>query len=174
MVVGRLFRVFAVTAALGFVAVAAMAQGENFITNADFEDDLWDPWVSYGPVTEDISKKADAHTGNAAMMATIPEAGANFWDAGIQYKPDIFFAKDTDYTWAMFMKADVDIEVNIKPELGMDPWTAYGEKRAQLTGEYQEFFTEFNVGGADVVPASLTLHVQFGKAVIWLDDARWY
>jgi hypothetical protein len=74
----------------------------------------------------------------------------------------------------MFFKSDPPVRVNIKPELGADPWTAYGENQVQLTEEYQEFWTEWNVGGSDVVPASLTLHVQFDAATIWMDDVRWY
>ena len=74
----------------------------------------------------------------------------------------------------MFFKSDPSVTVNIKPELGVDPWNALGEQQVQVTEEYQEFWTEFNVGGNDVVPASLTLHVQFDAATIWMDDVRWY
>ena len=173
MGVGKYARLMGVAGAFALLATLAGAQ-DNMVTNADFENGVLDPWSSYGPVTLEMAARADAHSGTEAMMATVPGPGANFWDAGIQWKPDIFFAKNTDYTWAMFFKSDPPVRVNIKPELGVDPWTAFGENQVQLTEEYQEFWTEWDVGGNDIVPASLTLHVQFDQATIWMDDVRWY
>ncbi|MBT3269318.1 hypothetical protein HN371_19385 [Candidatus Poribacteria bacterium] len=164
----------AAAVAVSLAITIAGAQEENLVTNADFEDELLDPWGNYGPITVELADKADAHTGTEAMKITVAAAGVNFWDAGVQFSDNIFFAKNTDYTWAMFFKSDPPVRVNIKPELGADPWTAYGENQVQLTEEYQEFWTEWNVGGSDVVPASLTLHVQFDAATIWMDDVRWY
>ena len=128
---------------------------------------LW-PWKDAATSTAPVSSSPKL------PVITVAAAGVNFWDAGVQFSDNIFFAKNTDYTWAMFFKSDPPVRVNIKPELGADPWTAYGENQVQLTEEYQEFWTEWNVGGSDVVPASLTLHVQFDAATIWMDDVRWY
>lgn len=169
----RYARLVSAVAACALVASTAGAQ-DNLVTNADFENGVLDPWRSYGPVTVELAAKADAHTGTEAMKAVVPGPGANFWDAGIQFDDDIFFAKNTDYTWAMFFKSDPPVLVNIKPELGVDPWNGFGETQVQVTEEYQEFWTEWNVGGNDIVPASLTLHVQFDAATIWMDDVRWY
>ncbi len=154
------------------VAGTAFAQ-ENMIQNAGFEDGVLEPWSIYpGGTAHEIDK--DAHTGGHALKIDIAAPGANFWDAGLQYKPDgTVFEDGIDYTWAFFAKSDPPVEINIKPELAVDPWTAYGEVRANLTEEYQEFWTEWKVEVA-VEPAALTLHIQFDKAALWFDDARWY
>ncbi len=164
----------AAAAAFGLAVTVGVAQEENLVTNPDFENGVLDPWRSYGPITVELADKADAHTGTEAMKITVPGPGANFWDSGVQFDDNIFFPKNTDYTWAMFFKSDPPVSVNIKPELGVDPWNAFGETQVQVTEEYQEFWTEWNVGGSDIVPASLTLHVQFDAATIWMDDVRWY
>ena len=154
------------------VAGTAFAQ-ENMIQNAGFEDGVLEPWSVYGDAAAPNIDK-DAHTGAHALKIEVQAPGANFWDAGLQYKPDhVIFEDGIDYTWAFFAKSDPPVEINIKPELAVDPWTAYGDKRANLTEEYQEFWTEWNVQ-AVVQPAALTLHIQFGKATLWFDDARWY
>lgn len=160
--------------ALAVLAAAgtAFAQ-ENMIQNAGFEDGVLDPWSAYGDAATSVVKK-DVHSGGHALKVDVPGPGANFWDAGLQYKPaGVVFEDGIDYTWAFFAKSDPPVEINIKPELAVDPWTAYGDKRAFLTEEYQEFWTEWTVP-ADVNPAALTLHIQFDKASLWFDDARWY
>ncbi len=154
------------------VAGTAFAQ-ENMIQNAGFEDGVMEPWSVYGAAAANIVKN-DVHSGDYALKIDIPAPGANFWDSGLQYKPaGVVFEDGIDYTWAFFAKSDPPVEINIKPELAVDPWTAYGDKRAFLTEEYQEFWTEWTVP-APVNPAALTLHIQFDQASLWFDDARWY
>ncbi|MDA1191576.1 MAG: carbohydrate binding domain-containing protein [Candidatus Poribacteria bacterium] len=174
----RIRNVLAVLMATFISVVTAYAADDivNLVENGDFENGGYAPFVSYGPVTLALTKqKADAHTGSDALTADIPGPGANFWDAGIQYnrQPDVIFEKGVEYTWAFFMKADPPVRINIKPELGVDPWVAYGERQVDVTDEYQEFVTTWTAGVA-VVPASLTLHVQFGKSTLYMDDVRWY
>ena len=144
---------------------------ENLIQNPGFEEGVVDPWTSYGAV--ELSVTNDAYDGDFALEAKVLEKGANFWDSGVQYHPDISFAANTTYTWALFFKSDPPVEINMKPELAADPWTGYGESRQNLTSDWAEYYVEFTPD-ADVNPASLTLHVAFDVATIWIDNARWY
>ncbi|GIX06718.1 MAG: hypothetical protein KatS3mg115_1121 [Candidatus Poribacteria bacterium] len=163
--------------ALGLVAAAYAAETpENLIPNWGFEDGVVAPWTAYGQAVLSMADKQDAFAGSEALKIEVAAAGVNFWDSGVQYKgagENIFFEGGVQYTWAFFMKADPPVRINIKPELAVDPWTGYGEKQVDVTDEYQEFWTTWQTP-ADVVPASLTLHVAFNAATLWMDEVRWY
>jgi hypothetical protein len=158
---------------LALAAGIGLAAPANLIQNGgDFEKGL-DPWVTYGNCQMALGKKADAFEGSGVAFVTVPAKGANFWDAGVQYRPNITFKKNTLYTWAMLFKAPEPKRINIKPELGVDPWTGYGEKMVTVTQDWQEYWTEWQTA-IDVVPASLTLHVQDSAINFWMDAVRWY
>ena len=154
-----------------FVTATAAAQ-DNMLDNSNFEDGF-EPWTGYGKATLSIDNER-AYEGSASLRAVVEEAGANFWDSGIQYKPeDLSFKGGTLQTWAFFAQSDPPVEINIKPEKAADPWTGYGAQRVNLTVEWAEYWVEFTPD-EEVAPASLTLHVAFEPSSIWLDHVRWY
>ncbi|MDE0020026.1 MAG: carbohydrate binding domain-containing protein [Candidatus Poribacteria bacterium] len=158
------------TAAL-MIAGTAAAQ-DNMLDNPSFEDGF-DPWTGYGTATLSIDNER-AYEGSASLRAVVAEAGANFWDSGIQYKPEgLSFDAGTLHTWAFFAQSDPPVEINIKPEKAADPWTGYGAKVVNLTADWMEYWVEYTPD-EDVSPASLTLHVAFEPSTIWLDHVRWY
>ena len=157
--------------ALAFGLVWTGAAQENLLENSSFEETI-DPWSAYNA---ELSHDNDnAYEGSSSLRAAVAEAGANFWDSGVQYKPEgLSFAGSTLHTWAFFAKSDPPVEINIKPELAANPWTAYAQQRANLTADWTEYYVEF-MPDAEVSPASLTLHVGFAPASIWLDHVRYY
>ena len=169
----QIVRRAALALAACFALAAAAQEPVNMIENPGFEEGVLDPWSVYGGMPTTVERD-NAHTGRHSLRVDVAAPGANFWDSGVQYKPDgTVFEAGIEYTWAFFAKSDPPVEINIKPELAVDPWTAHGARRAFLTEEYQEFWTEWTVPAA-VNPAALTLHIQFDKSTLWFDDARWY
>lgn len=171
----HLWKIAAVAVCFVFASAAMGEDPVNMIENPGFEDGVLQPWNKYGAnaVTSIVGNR-DVHTGKRALRIDVAGPGENFWSAGLQYKPPgVVFEDGVLYTWSFFAKSDPPVEVNLKPELAQDPWTGFGAKRAFLVEEYQEYWTEWTPPN-DVNPASLTLHVQFDKSTIWIDDARWY
>ena len=151
--------------------VAASAQ-DNLISNGDFEAGTTDPWGVYGDAALMLDE-GDAFAGSASLKVEVNSVGANCWDAGLQYNVDVTFTGGTLYTWAAFVKSEGSKEINWKPELAADPWTAYGEQYLTMSADWTEYFVEFTPE-ADVAPASLTMHIQAGDEDFWIDNARWY
>ncbi|GIX06719.1 MAG: hypothetical protein KatS3mg115_1122 [Candidatus Poribacteria bacterium] len=164
-------RWIAVVAALALSGSMALAQ-ENMLRNGGLEDGVVDPWISYGQATLSVTSD-NVYEGSFALQVEVPAAGANFWDSGVQYQEGVVFEAGTTYTWAFFAKADHTVNINIKPELAQDPWTGYGEHQVELTTDWQEFYATWTPDTL-VQPASLTLHVAFDAATLWIDAARWY
>ena len=151
----------------------AYAAPKNLVPNGDFEDGTTQPWSFYGQAALSSTKKGEGHDGSRAMLVQVNAVGVNFWGSGVQYNKAITFTKNTQYTWAMFFKGDKGRRVNVKPELSVDPWTAYGEKMMTITPEWAEYYVEFKPA-VDVVPSSLTLHIAEVMVNFWMDDVRWY
>ncbi|MBM3215629.1 hypothetical protein FJZ36_12025 [Candidatus Poribacteria bacterium] len=154
-------------------SVAANAAEKNLVPNPDFEDGTVAPWHTYGDASITPAKKADARAGKGAALVTVNAKGVNFWDSGVQYNAGITFTKNVQYTWAIFFRADKDRRINMKPELSVDPWTAYGEAQKNVTTEWAEYYVQFKPN-VDVVPASLTLHIAEVPVNFYMDDVRWY
>lgn len=161
------------TVAASLLALNVQAAPKNLVPNGDFEDGTTAPWSFYGQAALSTSKKGEGNNGSRAMLVQVNAVGANFWDSGIQYNKAIDFKKNTQYTWAMFFKAEKARQINVKPELSVDPWTAYGEKMMNVTTDWAEYYVEFKPA-VDVVPASLTLHIAAATVNFLMDDARWY
>jgi hypothetical protein len=163
---------------IGFVGLSPThAQpGVNELTNGNFEEgpgmplDTWAPqtWNIYGTHTvEVVSELTGAAVpegpaeGKYCLHITIPAAGANFWDAGLQNNPYVF-KKGKKYTLSAFFKCKSGtLQLNMKPEMGVDPWTGYGERQITMTDKWQEFSTTTPVFNEDVNPGSLTFHIAF-------------
>ena len=159
---------------LWWAALSGAQEAENILQNGDFEDGIVNPWTSYGPVQiEVVGKKAEPIEGDFCLHVTVLQKGANFWDAGVQYR-NLVFEKGKKYTLAVFMKAKKPMNVNLKPELAQNPWTGYGEKMVWVTEEWGEFHTTTPVMPVTVNPAQITFHVAFDANEIWMDYVRFY
>ena len=165
---------------VGFSPVIAQ-DGENLLDNGGFETGDMTSWGTYGPVTAEV---VDVLAGAAvpdvpiegayALRLEIATAGANFWDAGLQHTGHVF-EQGKHYTLSAFLKMESgEVNINFKPELGQDPWTAYGEQQFTLTEEWTEYSITGPVIGANVDPATITFHIQFAPAVYWIDGVRFY
>jgi hypothetical protein len=161
---------------------AHSAEVENILQNGGFEDGVVDPWATYGDVTIEVVKSLknadideDPIEGKNALYITVNSKGANFWDAGLQYR-NLTFEKGKKYTLAAFLKLrkNIVLNINFKPELAQDPWTGYGEQQFTMTPEWQEFHITTPEFAADVAPAEITFHIAFDEAEFWIDNVRFF
>jgi hypothetical protein len=154
---------------------------ENLLDNGGFETGDMSPWSIYGPHTQEVVTELTGATvpeapieGRYALHITIPEAGVNFWDAGLQHSGHVF-EEGKKYTLSAFLKSKSgDLQINFKPELGEDPWTGYGSQSFTMTEEWTEFSTTTPVFTEDVIPATITFHIQYAAGDFWVDGVRFY
>jgi hypothetical protein len=112
----------------------------------------------------------DAIEGSYCLHVTVPGAGANFWDVGLQHPGHVFEAGKS-YTLSTWFKSKAGpLEINIKPELGASPWTGYGSQRVTITEEWAEYVVNTGVMDADVDPATLTYHIAFAPGDFLVDN----
>jgi len=164
------------------IAFIANAQEiKNLLANGNFEDGIVDPWTTYGnvkvEVVKDIKKAAIDEKiieGDYCLHVTVLSKGANFWDAGIQHTKHVFEAGKA-YTLSAYLKsAKGNLQINFKPELAQDPWTAYGDRIFVMTEKWKQFTTSTPVIPNKVDPASITFHVAFDVGEFWMDDVKFY
>ena len=166
---------------IGFMGLSPCHAQENMLTNGGFEDGVPDPFTQYGGATLEVVQKLDGAAvsekpieGDNALHITVPNAGANFWDFGLQYGGFVF-ETGKKYTLSAFLKSkEGDLQINFKPELGEDPWTGYGAQAFTMTEEWQEFSVTTPVFTEDVNPATLTWHIGYTPGDFWIDSVRWY
>ena len=166
---------------IGFMGPNPSQAQENILVNGGFEDGVMAPWSTYGPVTTEVVEKLDGAAvsekpieGDYALHIVVPEAGANFWDAGLQNAGHTFEA-GKKYTLSAFLKSkEGDLQINFKPELGEDPWTGYGDQAFTMTEEWTEFSITTPVFTENVNPATITFHIQYAAGDFWVDSVRWY
>jgi hypothetical protein len=155
----------------------------NILTNGGFEDGVMDPWSTYGDfvttaevvqVLEGAAIPEDPIEGSSCLHITVSDAGANFWDAGLQNAGYVFEA-GKKYTLSVFLKSKSGtLDINLKPERGADPWEGYGDQVFTITEEWAEYNVTTPVIDADVDPASITFHIAFTAGDFWVDGARFY
>ncbi|HGE70582.1 TPA: hypothetical protein ENX78_07090 [Candidatus Poribacteria bacterium] len=164
------------------IAFIANAQEiKNLLANGNFEDGIVDPWTTYGnvkvEVVKDIKKAAIDEKiieGDYCLHVMVLSKGANFWDAGIQHTKHVFEAGKA-YTLSAYLKsAKGNLQINFKPELAQDPWTAYGDRIFVMTEKWKQFTTSTPVIPNKVDPASITFHVAFDVGEFWMDDVKFY
>ena len=153
---------------------------ENLIKNGGFEEKM-EGWSTYGDVKTSVETKLAGATikdepieGKRALFISIAAPGDNFWSSGLQHK-DHTFEKGKKYTLAAFLKMKKGtMKINFKPELQVDPWTKIAESKFDMTEEWTEFHVTSPKLNKDVVPASITFHIAFGKAEFWMDNVRFF
>ncbi|MGB2864569.1 MAG: carbohydrate binding domain-containing protein, partial [Sedimentisphaerales bacterium] len=153
------------------------AQAVNLMTNGGFEDGVPDPWTMYdntgGGATMEVVGD-DAVEGSSSLHIVVPTAGANFWDVGLSQAGFVFEA-GKNYTLSAFLKCtEGTLDVNFKPERGADPWEGYGDQVITITDQWVEYSVTTPVISADVDPATITFHIGFAAAELWLDNVRFY
>ena len=149
--------------------------------NGGFEDGSTAPWTIYGAGSIEVTRNLRGAVipegpieGRYALHVTVNEAGANFWDTGLQHTGHVFEAGEA-YTLAAFLKSkEGPLEINFKPELAVDPWTGYGAKIFTMSEEWEEYYVTTPRMPADVNPASLTFHIGFTKGEFWMDGVRFF
>ncbi|MBN2131963.1 MAG: carbohydrate binding domain-containing protein [Sedimentisphaerales bacterium] len=160
----------------GFMgASSSYAQGDpvNLLVNGGFEDGVVNPWGVYGSATGEVVEE-DPIEGKNCLHVTVSAAGANIWDSGLtQRLPS--FEKGKKYTFSAFVKCDQDTwRISFKPELPVDPYTAYGEQTFTVTDEWTEYSTTTPVFADNVDPAGIAIHIAARAGEFWLDGARFY
>ena len=156
-------------------------QAGNKLVNGGFEDGVVDPWNIYGPATgEVVTELVGAAVpegvieGAYCLYVDLPEATANFWEAGLQPEGEVFEA-GKKYTISAFLKSKQGtLEINFKPELAEDPWTGYGEQMMTITEEWAEYSVTTPVFAEDTSPAGFTFHIGSAVGGFWVDAVRFY
>ena len=179
-------RVIWLTAVLliGFVGFGPSyaAEGDNLLANGGFETGNEAGWGGYGDhtraVVQDLVGAAvpgGPIEGSYCLHVTVPTAGTNFWDAGLQTWQGNTFEAGKHYTLSAYFKSKSGpLQINFKPELGQDPWTAYGEQMMDITEEWVEYSVITPVFSADTSPSSVTWHIAAQAGEFWVDGVRWY
>jgi hypothetical protein len=153
----------------------------NLLVNGGFEDGVIEPWSTYGNVTmELVSELMDAAVpeapieGGSCLYIVVPEAGVNFWDAGLQHSEHVF-ETGKKYTLSAFLKSKSGpLDINFKPELAADPWTGFGSQAFTITEEWAEYNVTTPVMTEDVNPAAITFHIAYAPGEFWIDGVRFY
>jgi len=163
--------------------------GVNILTDGGFEDGVATPLNTWAPLTWNLYGTGSLQVvteltgaavpeapieGKYCLHVTVPTAGANFWDVGLQHAGHTFQA-GKKYTLSAFCKCKQGtLRINFKPELAQDPWTAYGEQQFTMTEEWKEYSVTTPVFATDTTPGSITFHIAFAAAEFWMDGVRFY
>ncbi len=169
---------------IGFVVLSpshAQDEVENILINGGFEDGEVTPWGTYGGATTEVVDKLvgaavdeDPIEGNYCLHVTVPAAAANFWETGLNQGGLVFEAGKT-YTLSVFLKCkEGTLDINFKPELAQDPWTAPVEQAFVMTEEWAEYSLTTSAVTEDLNPAEIVLHIGYTPGDFWIDNIRWY
>jgi len=176
---------------IGFLGLSpSHAQvGVNELTNGGFEEgpsmplDTWaaGTWNVYGTHTIAVVSELRGAAvpeapieGKYCLHITVPAAGANFWDVGLQHVGHTF-KKGKKYTLSVFLKCKSGtLRVNLKAELGEGPRTGYGERQVTMTDKWAEYSTTTPVFAADTTSGTFIFHIAFAAGDFWVDNVRWY
>ena len=165
---------------IGFLGLSpGHAQVVNLLENGNFETGEMAPWTTYGPGTNEVVQTLDGAAvpegpveGDYCLHLTIPGAGANFWDAGLQHGGHVFEAGKS-YTLSAYLKAkEGTMDINFKPELGVNPWTGYGSQAFTMTDTWAEYTVNTGVIPENVDPATITFHIAYAAGEFFVDDVR--
>jgi hypothetical protein len=155
---------------------------ENLLANGGFEDGVMAPWSTYGSLvtTAEVVQTLDGAAvpedpieGSSCLHIMVADAGANFWDAGLQHTGHVFEA-GKQYTFSVYMKSKSGtLDINLKPERAENPWEGYGDQIVTITEEWAQYSVTTPVIEATVDPAAITFHIAFTTGDFWVDGASW-
>jgi hypothetical protein len=116
----------------------------------------------------------DPIEGNYCLHVVVPAAGANFWEVGVN-QAGLVFEEGKIYTLSVFLKSkEGELDINFKPELAQDPWTAPAEQPFVMTEEWTEYSLTTAVVTEELNPAEIVFHVGYEPCEFWMDNIRWY
>lgn len=177
----HIFSFILIFLAFSSVSYVWSVEVENLLSNGGFEDGIMAPWTTYGNVTTAVVKELQKANvpekpieGNFCLNIKINAKGANFWDSGLQHTGHVF-EKGKKYTLSAFLKCkEKTLQINFKPELGVDPWPGYGERSFTMTDKWTEYSTTTPIFADNVNPASITFHIAYDIGEFWIDGVRFY
>jgi len=151
----------------------------NILVNGGFENGVVEPWGTYGSATIEVVQELVGAAvpeapieGSSCLHVVVAEAGANFWDAGLQHAGHVFEA-GKQYTLSAFLKCSQGtLDINFKPEIGEDPWSGFGDQAFTMTEEWTEFSVTTPVFDEDVSPACITFHIAYAAGDFWIDGVK--
>jgi len=169
---------------IGFVVLSpgqAQDEVENILINGNFEGGVAEPWGTYGGATTEVVDKLegaavdeDPIEGNYCLHVVVPAAAANFWETGLN-QGGLVFEAGKIYTLSVFLKSkEGTLDINFKPELAADPWTAPAEQSFVMTEEWAEYSITTSAVTEDLSPAEIVLHIGYAPGDFWIDNIRWY
>jgi hypothetical protein len=149
----------------------------NLLTNGGFEDGVLDPWTGGGDVgsvmTVVDSSVTDPVEGEYSLHIVVEEQGENVYDSQLKYTNLVFEAGKV-YTLSAFIKSDDEMQVRLKPQLSVSPYTGYGAQTFTVTNEWQEYYITTPPMPETANPAGLDFHLNYGVGELWIDGVRWY
>jgi serine/threonine protein kinase/WD40 repeat protein len=154
---------------------------ENFLVNGGFEDGIFIPWFRYGyPLTEVVTELVDAAVpedpaeGKFCLYVDVAPGIAIASNVGLNPLGEVFEA-GKKYTISAFLKTRKgNLDITFKPELGIEPWTGYGDKIITITDTWAEYHVTTPVFTENVIPASFTFHIGHAPGGFWIDDVKFY
>ncbi|MCP4263742.1 MAG: hypothetical protein GY774_40475 [Planctomycetes bacterium] len=172
---------FFLTGFIVFSSSHAQDEVENILINGGFESGVADPWGTYGGATLEVVDRLDGAAvdedpieGNFCLHVTVPAAGENFWNVGLN-QGGLVFEAGKIYTLSVFLKSkEGDMDINFKPELAQDPWTAPVEQPFVITEEWTEYSLTSAEISEDLTPAEIVFHIGYAPGEFWIDNIRWY
>ncbi|UCG56908.1 MAG: tetratricopeptide repeat protein, partial [Phycisphaerales bacterium] len=153
----------------------------NFLRNGGFEYGWPGWWNTWGDLSREVVAELahaqipeDPIEGDFCLYVHVAPGIANVSDAGLKPTGAVFQA-GKKYTISAFLKArQGTLNITFKPELGEDPWTAYGEQIITITDTWAEYHVTTPIFTEDVIPPSFTFHVGAATGGFWIDDVRFY
>jgi hypothetical protein len=168
---------------IGFIAISTgqAQEAENILINGGFEDSVATPWGTYGGATAEVVDKLEGAAvdeapieGNYCLHVTVTSPDPDWWNIGLN-QAGLLFEAGKIYTLSVFLKSKQgELDINFKPELAQDPWTAYGEQTFTMTEEWAEYSITTPAIVEDLSPAEIVFHVGFAPGEFWIDNIRWY
>ncbi len=154
---------------------------ENILVNGGFEGGEVTPWGTYGGASVEVVDKLEGAAvaegpieGNYCLHVVVPQAAANFWETGFN-QGGLVFEAGKIYTLSVFLKSkEGELDINFKPELAQDPWTAPAEQSFVMTEEWAEYTLTTPEIAEDITPAEIVLHIGYAPGDFWIDNIRWY
>jgi len=153
----------------------------NYLVNGGFEDGIFIPWFRYGyPTTEVVTELVGAAVpeapieGKFCLYVYVTPGMANASDVGLVPR-GVDFEAGKKYTISAFLKARKgSLDITFKPQLGIEPWTGYGEKIITITDTWAEYHVTTPVFTKNIRPASFNFHIGHAPGGFWIDDVRFY
>jgi WD40 repeat protein len=137
----------------------------NMLANGGFETGVVEPWIAYGNINAEVVGALVGAAipeamieGDSCLHVVVPEASTNYWDAGLSHTGH-YLEAGKKYTLSVFLKSKVGkLNINVKPELAVAPWTGFGNEIITITEKWAEYNITTSVLPEDIGPVSVTFN----------------